>query len=328
MHNSNYFFPFLQLYSRSLRSGLCMSHVSTISKVDEMGKSFEKKVLMWKHAIEHDCKVEQMLSAIEEAVQEMTEVVPEGLDTLDVSSLGISCIENPSNEITNMDTDILSSDPELKIMVSEKLGSHFDDAIFNETINMIDVSGCSSLEINKLIALKKQVQLTHAPGFQLIGDNIDMLIKVKHMSSTNQNKSIHWFNLNAVQDRVLGNEKDDKKPIKSIMDMQNVEFLPSAMDHQKLLNDIIPLAAKVIADRIPAFKSFRSAVVRHIPHSYSDEMRKKTNQVSQFSIYLLTKCVPLSHYYTLMICLLYIYMVYTAISTNVEYQILHRKIQD
>ena len=36
--------------------------------------------------------------------------------------------------------------------------------------------------------------------YQIIGDNVDMLIKVKHQSSSNPNKSIHWFNMNAVKD--------------------------------------------------------------------------------------------------------------------------------
>ena len=49
------------------------------------------------------------------------------------------------------------------------------------------------------------------------------------MSSEKQNKSIHWFAMNAVQDRVTGNALDNLRPIKSIIKMENKEFLPFFM---------------------------------------------------------------------------------------------------
>ena len=85
--------------------------------------------------------------------------------------------------------------------------------------------------------------------------------------------------MNAVQDRVTENALDNLRPIKSIMKMENKEFLPSFHDNQDLLHDFIPLFARVLVDKIPAMQTFKSVVVKHIPHKYSNEMKKKTTQV-------------------------------------------------
>ena len=66
-----------------------------------------------------------------------------------------------------------------------------------------------------------------APCYQIIGDNIDLHIKTNYMTSTNQNKDIHWFNLNAVLHRFTENDLSDSKPSKFITDMESVDFLPS-----------------------------------------------------------------------------------------------------
>ena len=91
------------------------------------------------------------------------------------------------------------------------------------------------------------------PGYQIIGDNVDFLVKAKHMSSTKQNESVHWFNLNGILDRVTGQEYSNEKLIKSISKVENIDFLPSAKENQDLLHDLIPLLSRVVVYRIPAF---------------------------------------------------------------------------
>ena len=87
------------------------------------------------------------------------------------------------------------------------------------------------------------------------------------MTSTNQNKDIHWFNLNAVLHRVTENDLSDSKPSKFITDMESVDFLPSHDDNLAFLTDLIPLAARVISDKIPAFEKFKSCYT-----SYSSQV--------------------------------------------------------
>ena len=289
-----------------------MSYTSTLKKIDEMGKDFDAVVLQWKHHIEHDCKKKKMLQTIVECAEDMVEIVPVGMDTVDVSGLNLSFVDSPtpslysqlprtcnySQERANkataevvMDVDgeyqkpveppvLAVNDPQLKAAVLERVGTSFEEAVFEETLNLIVDYGCEDLQnVELLKTLTKQLELCKAAGYQITGDNLDMLVKVKHMSSTNQNKSIHWFNLNAVMHRVIGNDLRSDGPIRPVLEMENIEFLPSVTDNYKFLGDVIPLAARVIVNRIPAFSSFKDVVVKHIPHTYSDAMKEKSAQV-------------------------------------------------
>eukprot|EP00795_Rhopilema_esculentum_P016095 gene16095-7448_t len=115
--------------------------------------------------------------------------------------------------------------------------------------------------------------------YQVIGDNLDLYIKVKHMTSENQNKSIHWFNLLGLPLRVTGVNLDNTHQQRSIVSMRNEEFIPDKSLHNKLLLDLISLVSRVIVDNIKAFSPFKNLVLRHIPHKYSKEMSMKSYEV-------------------------------------------------
>ena len=156
----------------------------------------------------------------------------------------------------------------------ERVGTSFDEAVFEQTLNLIVDFGCEDVQLLK--TLTKQLELCKAARYQITGDNLDMLVKVKHMSSTNQNKSIHWYNMNAAMHRVIGNDLRCDGPIRSVLEMENIEFLPSVTDNYKFLRDVIQLVTRVIVNRIPAFNSFKDVVVKHIPHTYSDVMKENS----------------------------------------------------
>ena len=77
------------------------------------------------------------------------------------------------------------------------------------------------------------------------------------MTSSNQNRSIHWFNKLAVKDRIDASELDNTKQTKSVFDLYNADFIPSVEHNTQLLHDIIPLFARVIVNNIPALRPFR-----------------------------------------------------------------------
>lgn len=290
-----------------------MSHRRTFIKLDEMTKGYNTKVLDWKKEIESDAKREEILECIHRAVPIINEEME---DAPDNSSSPMSDIQKLSDDQvfgTNqeqmivddpvadiqIDQDLMqhSSDSntsqtqhnieihsDIKIIVQNSMGVHFDEQLFNNLMDMLRLKG-EDISPDYISALLAKLRQHHAPGYQIIGDNIDLHVKPKHMTSTNQNKDIHWFNLNAVLNRVTGNDLCDSKPSKSITDMESIDFLPSQDDNLAFLTDIIPLAARVISDKIPAFEKFKNCVVRHIPHKYSDAMAEKSNQVR------LSKCV-------------------------------------
>ena len=56
----------LQGYERSQKWGISTSHSSTLKKLDEMGKEFDKPVLEWKEKIESHASLCNLLSKCEE----------------------------------------------------------------------------------------------------------------------------------------------------------------------------------------------------------------------------------------------------------------------
>ena len=39
-------------------------------------------------------------------------------------------------------------------------------------------------------------------SYQIVGDNVDLEVKVRHMADDNKNKSLHYFNLVAFKDQL------------------------------------------------------------------------------------------------------------------------------
>ena len=246
-----------------------------LKKIDEFGENYDEVVNAWKSNLEHSCMTQSVLSTILEVVEEAEkEVVPEGLATVNVADLGLSFAVEPQQLMEKI--NVCLSVAEIKERVKLMMGVKFNEQGFNF---IADELSNGTFDSDTLKNIKDQLQLNHPPTYQITGDNLDLMVKVKHMGSMNQNNSIHWFNLNAVQNRVLGNHLDNTKPIKPVMEMENVDFLPSPQDNQKYLHEITALATRVVVKEIPAFKVFRDVTVRHIPHQYSAVMKEKSSQV-------------------------------------------------
>lgn len=231
-----------------------------------MGNEFDSPVRKWREAIEKwylDC---ESLSKAEDYVKKM-------VNNSDSSELDLTnqTASRTSDSHSFMDIDVasLSGDPELP----EEQG--FLDVVTEET---------STVHLKHINDLRKQLQENSPPSYQLIGDNVDLYVKTKHMGSEKQNSSIHWFALNAVQNRVpykhsIEDTRTGSAPSRNITEMDSAEFLPSPTNNNDILHDFIPLAARVVANKIPAFKCFSDVIVSHIPHQNSQEMKVKSTQV-------------------------------------------------
>ena len=190
-------------------------------------------------------------------------------------------LDQDSSDLNTSQTQCnIGIDSNIRQFVENCMGVHFDEQLFKNLMEILRRKD-ENITLDYTSALLVKLKQHRAPSYQIIGDNIDLHIKPKHMTSINQNKDIHWFNLNAVLNRVTANDLSDSKASKSITDMESIDFLPSQDDNLAFLTDIIPLAAQVISDKIPAFEKFQSCVIRHIPHKYSDAMAEKSNQVQR-----------------------------------------------
>ena len=86
-----------------------------------------------------------------------------------------------------------------------------------------------------------------------MGDNLDPMVKVEHTSVSNQNNSIHWFNLNAAKNRVFANHLSNDNLVKSVLELENVEFLPSPEDNEAFLHNMTALEFTCSCKEYPRF---------------------------------------------------------------------------
>ena len=114
---------------------------------------------------------------------------------------------------------------------------------------------------------------------RLVGDNIDYEIHARVQSQKHLNRSIHWTHQFAVLDRVQDPQLDSHSSQKPVSDIQFVELLPDKDVMENLVRNWAVIVSRVVTKYLPAFRSFRDVVVRHIPHEYSKEMSQKSNSV-------------------------------------------------
>ena len=106
-------------------------------------------------------------------------------------------MQHSSDSNTSQTQHNIEIHSDIKRIVQNSMGVHFDEQLFNNLMDMLRLKG-EDISPDYISALLAKLRQHHAPGYQIIGDNIDLHVKPKHMTSTNQNKDIHWFNLNAV----------------------------------------------------------------------------------------------------------------------------------
>jgi hypothetical protein len=132
--------------------------------------------------------------------------------------------------------------------------------------------------------LKEQQRNCH-PGFVIPFDNINFHLARRNMTMTEQNKDVHWVNHAMVENRVSGNHLSTEKE-KDILDIPNLQFLPSVDDQRRQRVNYIVLVSRMLVDYFEAFAVFKDVCVRHIPHKYSKEMSVKSSKVKRFAYIL------------------------------------------
>ena len=128
------------------------------------------------------------------------------------------------------------------------------------------------------------IELLVLKGWKIVGDNLDLTIKVRDMRLDNPNQSYHFFHSIAVQDRIVTSHLDDTKPQCLVSTLSASDFMPSSLDYQQLRNDFIVLVARILVAEFPEFHFFYGAVPNHIQHMYSTELSKKSTVVSAIGI--------------------------------------------
>ncbi len=112
--------------------------------------------------------------------------------------------------------------------------------------------------------------------FQLTGDNLDISIKTKYMTIDRRNKSLHWFNMIATNERIVDCHLPTARPRCSILSVPDTAFLPSLDDHAYLRKEFAIMVERIITKYMPGFSHFAKYVVNHIEHQYTKQASKKS----------------------------------------------------
>ena len=170
--------------------------------------------------------------------------------------------DSDSSEATNSDSS------EATILLD-------DDDDDDDTGNMGDHTEPRDSQSNE-----KQPHTSHLPYFQIVGDNIDFEVKAKFMTLSQRNRSLHWFNMVAVDERVCPPEDlSNERPTRSILSVSETAFLPSPEELQRIRDEFIMLFARSIVTYLKDFSIFRSSVHFHLPHDHSNEAVIKSSPV-------------------------------------------------
>ncbi len=124
--------------------------------------------------------------------------------------------------------------------------------------------------------------------FRICGDNIDKGVKQRYMRvGVKKPDSLHWFHAYAVSDRIdFSNLSEQVIPTSQICpDRIAASLLPSVEDDLAIRRNICTLMSRVLCDNVTFFKaSFDGVVDRHIKHDFYDQMSKKSDVVSKYSV--------------------------------------------
>ena len=121
-------------------------------------------------------------------------------------------------------------------------------------------------------------------GYRLCGDNIDKSIHTRHMRLDRRNKSLHYFHLYAVENRVdfasLSDELPDNSKITNLWSVAK-SLLPTPADDEALKKNISTLISRVLCKHVKFFKlSCEDMVKQHLQHRFYEEMSSKSVVVS------------------------------------------------
>ena len=242
------FLLFFKAYDRLSQWGISVERKAFIRKLDEIGKRPYQIAEAWKRDL---------------GSPSLDNVVEVRLDTIrqNVSSISIS---HPVFAITEKDG---KSAKDKDIPQTEDKNSLVDPNTQSATEEVILIQPSRDSKESKRL-------------YQIIFDNLDFFVNVRHMTSEKRHKSTHWVNTLLVHDRILSNGLCESKPMKSVYELYNADFVPNLAHHKQLLEAVIPLFTRALVDNLPAFSSFQNVVVRHLPHKYSKITQQASEQVS------------------------------------------------
>lgn len=137
----------------------------------------------------------------------------------------------------------------------------------------------SSIDIDSFLGQVYEPPNPLYPTYKLVGDNIDKDVRPRNMTMEYQTRSLHYFHIYAVKDRINLSNQSDSPPVPNPDNLHLEELLPSCDDEQMMNRNFATLIGQCLVKYMPFFKKFGAGLERHIYHEYSEAMSKKSEVV-------------------------------------------------
>lgn len=261
------------------KMGLSCHPTTVASKLKELGKDHDKLLLSWKQKVEFTDEVKRGSEILKSELEELT-YLPKVPSAADIQVCAYRLRNNLplAAPTTCASSSLMTLDAScLNLACSTDTDSVMENICSKVMANNISKDGLiASLE---QMSCDSQNSVSTTNGYQIIGDNCDLHVNVRHMTNDNKNKSFHWFNCVAFQDQVSGNHLPDIHEV-TLEDVPVSSFFPSNEDTLELKRDFMILWSRCIVKNLPAFGCLKKSVIYHIPHQYSDVMKLPVPEVS------------------------------------------------
>lgn len=116
---------------------------------------------------------------------------------------------------------------------------------------------------------------------------MDLEVQARIQAKEHSNKSIHWTHQFAELGRAQNPMLDSTKPQKAVGELQLIELLPSNDVQVSFKKRWAVLISRVICKYLSSFQQYRSLIIHHIPHQFSEEMSQKSKSVSDYKFIIL-----------------------------------------
>ena len=116
-----------------------------------------------------------------------------------------------------------------------------------------------------------QFNITHHPGFQLVGDSVDVRVNVRQMRIGHQNQDLHHFNFLAIKNRVQIHHLPNDRQVCPTSDFEPGMVLPSSADNAALKNNWIIITGGIIAEHCPELAWFKDNLPEATLHAHTND---------------------------------------------------------
>ena len=114
---------------------------------------------------------------------------------------------------------------------------------------------------------------------RVVGDNWDIEVKSRSQTTVKTDKSLHYFHMYAVTDRVYLENASRSKPRMSIKSLTMDEFLPTSVVQEAFVEDLSDIIPCILVSYLKLYMPLHKAVTEHIVHPHSEEMKKQSEWV-------------------------------------------------